>query len=200
MKLEHVILGLLSLRPHTGYDIKKYFDTEGRFLREPVHFSQLYRTLKSMEQSGWVRFVEESRDGRPDAKVYHLTPDGHDLFLEWLRSPLPHSFRYRDSELPGRIQFGSLLDNATLLRMLHNELAFRREQIARFRNRDRTVLIADDNKELDPARIKFLSDLTHEYGAGGMDHYVAWLISAIERIEKELTNIPDPQDTAHARS
>jgi PadR family transcriptional regulator AphA len=200
MKLEHLILGLLSFQPHTGYDIKKYFDTEGRFLREPVHFSQLYRTLKTMEQDGLVRFVEEARDGRPDAKVYHLTPEGRERFMEWLRSPLQFSFRYRDSELPCRLQFGSLLDNATLLRMLHNELAFRRDQIARFRNRDRTVVLTEDSGEHNPARLKFLSDLAHEGGAGGMDQYVAWLQEAIGRIERELPDIAAAQEAARPQA
>lgn len=186
MKLEHYILGLLSLKPHTGYDIKKYLDTEGRFIREPVHFSQLYRTLKSMEQDGLVHSVEETRAGRPDAKVYHLTPAGHELFVTWLRSPLKLSFRHQESELGMRLVFGSLLDKATLLRMLHNELEFRQDQIARFRNRDRTIQGVETRNGVDPARVSYLQDLTHELGSGQMDLYVSWLRRAIERIEREL--------------
>ena len=189
MKLEHIILGLLSLKPHSGYDIKKYLDTEGRFIREPVHFSQLYRTLKSMEQEGWVSFVEESREGRPDAKVYHITPAGHDLFLGWLRSPLKPSYRYHESELPTRLMLGSMLDNATILRLLHNELEFRQEQIARRRGRDRTIQGLENNDRIDPARVRFLMDLAHENGNGGMDQYVSWLRHAIDCVERELPDI-----------
>lgn len=189
LKLEHYILGLLSLKPHTGYDIKKYLDTEGRFVREPVHFSQLYRTLKGMEQEGLVSFVEESREGRPDAKVYQITPAGRDLFLGWLRSPLKPSFRYQESELPSRLCFGSMLDNATILRLLHNELEFRQEQISRRRGRDRTIQGLEASDEIDPARVRFLGDLVHECGTGGMDHYVSWLQRAIDRVERELPDI-----------
>lgn len=196
MKLEHYILGLLSVKPHTGYDIKKHLDTEGRFIREPVHFSQLYRTLKSMEQDGLVHSVEESRAGRPDAKVYHLTPAGHEALMSWLRSPLKPSFRHQESELGMRLSFGSALDNATILRMLHNELAFRQEQIARFRNRDRAIEGAEASAGLDPARLNYLRDLVHELGSGRMDHYVAWLQHAIERIERELPDIASRQEQA----
>lgn len=194
MKLENFILGLLSLKPHTGYDIKKYLDTEGRFLRAQVHFSQLYRTLKSMEQDGLVYSVEEERGGRPDAKVYHLTPTGNDAFTSWLRSPLELSFRQQESELNMRLSFGALLDNATILRMLHNELEFRQQQIAQFRNRDRTLQGIEARDGLDPARLTFLRELTHELGTGRMDHYVAWLQRAIERIERELPDRPSRQE------
>lgn len=194
MKLEHFILGLLSMKPYTGYDIKKYLDTEGRFIRARVHFSQLYRTLKSMEQEGLVYSVEEARGGRPDAKVYHLTPAGYDAFISWLRSPLEFSFRQQESELGMRLSFGALLDNATLLRMLHNELAFRQQQIAQFRNRDRTLQGIEARGGLDPARLIFLRDLTHELGTGRMDHYVDWLQRAIERIERELPDRPPIQE------
>jgi DNA-binding PadR family transcriptional regulator len=196
VKLEHIILGLLSLKPHTGYDIKKYLDTEGPFFREPVHFSQLYRTLKSMEQEGWVSFVEESREGRPDAKVYHITPVGRDLFLGWLRSPLKPSFRYQESELLFRLAFGSVLDNATILRLLHNELELRQEQISRRRGRDRTIQGLEANDGIDPARVRYLMDLAHEAGSGGMDHYVSWLQRTIDRVEREL---PDTNTTGQER-
>ena len=189
MKLEHLILGLLSLKPHTGYDIKKYLDTEGRYIREPVHFSQLYRTLKSMEQAGWVDFVEESREGRPDAKLYHITPAGYDFLLGWLRSPLKPSFRPQDSDVSNRLVFGSMLDNETLLRLLRSELEFRQEQIARFRNRDRTIQGLEANDRINPERQRFLADLGHELGTGRMDQYVAWLQYAIARIERELPDI-----------
>ena len=33
MKLEHILLGALLERPSTGYDLKKFMDTHGRFLR-----------------------------------------------------------------------------------------------------------------------------------------------------------------------
>ena len=201
MKLEHIILGLLSLKPHTGYDIKKYLDTEGRFMREPVHFSQLYRTLKRMEQEGWVDFVEETREGRPDAKVYHITPAGLDLFLRWLRSPSKPSFRPSDSDLPSRLMFGGLLDNATLLRLLRSELEYRQEQIARFRGRDRTIQGLDANDRIDPERQRVLADLGHELGTGRMDQYVSWLQRAIERIERELPDINTTiQETTMVRS
>ena len=39
MKLEYMILGILTINPMTGYDMKKYLDTEGRFGRSRAPLS-----------------------------------------------------------------------------------------------------------------------------------------------------------------
>ncbi len=66
MKLEYLILGILKINPRTGYDIKKYLDTEGRFGRARAPLSQIYTTLKRMLEKGWVLFEEEHREGKPE--------------------------------------------------------------------------------------------------------------------------------------
>jgi PadR family transcriptional regulator AphA len=191
LKLEHRILGLLCFKPQTGYDIKKYLDTEGRFLRGPVHFSQLYPTLKSLEKEGMVSFIEEQREGRLAIKIYTITPVGRESFLDWLNSPLENTFSHTDSELIPRLSFGGMLDKAVILRMLHGELNFRKSQIAKYRNRDRRIPGIESSEWLDPEREQFMKDLLHEHGANLMDTYVSWLEKAIKQVEQNLPG-PDP--------
>lgn len=186
MKLEHRVLGLLCLKPHTGYDIKKYMDTEGLFRYASVHFSQLYPTLKSLEKEGMVSYIQEQREGRPDVKIYSITPAGREYFLDWLRSPLEYTFNHKDSELSSRLSFGGMLDKAEILRMLHGELNFRKSQIAKYRNRDRKIKNMIASEWLDPEREEFMKDLLHEYGSDAMDTYVNWIEKAIERVEQSL--------------
>ena len=45
MKLEYILLGVLLTRRSTGYDLKRYMDTHGRFLRPNTQMSQVYRVL-----------------------------------------------------------------------------------------------------------------------------------------------------------
>lgn len=52
MKFQHVILGLLSWRPFSGYELGKHLEREGRFIRSKVHLSQIYRLLSRMVDSG----------------------------------------------------------------------------------------------------------------------------------------------------
>ena len=46
MKLEYFILGLLILRPSTGYEIKKNLDSDWRFARKRAPLSQIYNTFR----------------------------------------------------------------------------------------------------------------------------------------------------------
>ena len=200
MKLEHLILGLLSLQPKTGYDIKKYLDTEWRFVRDSVHLSQLYRTLKGMQENEWVTFVGEEREGRPDTKTYSITPKGKNEFLTWLYSPLKLTFRYVDSDLSSRIAFGVMLDKKTILHFLRVELEFRLSQIAQFRNRNRYMNPELLNKDIDSDRLRYFQDLAHDLGSHGADNYVAWLRRTIEKVERDFSDdeMPFTYNTAMA--
>ncbi len=68
LKLEYYILGLLTLNPQTGYDVKKHLGTEGRFERRRAPLSQIYTTLKRMTENNLVTFVEKEREVCPERK------------------------------------------------------------------------------------------------------------------------------------
>lgn len=88
MVLEHAILGFLNYRPMTGYDLKKIFDTSVRHFW-PAKQSQIYRTLASMAESGWVTMEVVEQTDRPDRKVYSITAAGREELRRWLITPMP---------------------------------------------------------------------------------------------------------------
>ena len=53
MSLKHAILGFLSFKPLSGYDLKKAFDNSVRHFW-PANQSQIYRTLSQMTDEGLV--------------------------------------------------------------------------------------------------------------------------------------------------
>lgn len=174
LKLEHYILGLLTLNPSTGYDIKKYLDTEGRFERRRAPLSQIYTTFKRMAKDGLVTFVEKERDGKPDLKIYSITPKGMSLLIDFLHSPTQQTFRYSESSMLFRIRFAFWVEPDVMTRQIQDELAFRYEQIRKFRHRDRAIystLLPVDQLTYANA----IYDELHSYGAVRMDHYVAFL-------------------------
>ncbi|HEY8721704.1 PadR family transcriptional regulator [Pengzhenrongella sp.] len=93
MSLRHAVLGFLSLRPLSGYDLKKYFDASVR------HFwtadqAQIYRALGQLAGDGLVEVDVVAQDGRPDRKEHHITSAGLAALDDWLRAPLePHTAR-----------------------------------------------------------------------------------------------------------
>src|SRR5690606_17304222 len=118
MKLEHLLLGLLALRPQTGYDLKKALDTFGRFMRANTELSQIYRTMSRMVKEGWVVFETTHRDGLPDFKTYSLTEDGTVLLLDWLSSPYHPPSRFTDPEFSLRFHYSAFLGKAATLKLL----------------------------------------------------------------------------------
>ena len=183
MKLEHFILGILKLKPSTGYEIKKFLDTEGRFVRPRTPLSQIYNTLKRMTEKGWLTFSVENQEGKPDKKVYSVTEAGNRFFIDWLISPYEPSFRFQDREFLGKLFFSCFISPEITLNHLYTELEYRRDQIARFRGRDRTVAV-EAASGVDPACVQKMADLVHQYGMGAIDHYVAWLEDVIKKFEQ----------------
>ncbi len=87
MALRYALLGFLSLRPLTGYDLKRLFDTSVQ------HFwtadqAQIYRTLAQLAEEGLVEVRVVAQGKRPDRKEHRLTEAGLSELEAWLRSPL----------------------------------------------------------------------------------------------------------------
>jgi len=193
MKLEHLILGLLKIDPRTGYDIKKYLDTEGRFGRARAPLSQIYTTLKRMVENDWVIFEEKEREGKPNIKIYHNTTLGEQIFSDYLHSPLEPTFRFTESDLRYRAIFAFLVDPDVIISQVQVELDYRLEQIAQFRGRDRKI----ESSTLTEEQLTYtqeIFDMLHQSGARSIDLYVEILQEMLaffenkrqEKEEKEL--------------
>ena len=88
MSLKHALLGILSLQPMTGYEVKQFFDSSVQHFWN-AELSQIYPTLKSLEESGFVDMRVEVQQNRPNRKIYAITDDGHAEFERWFRAPQP---------------------------------------------------------------------------------------------------------------
>ncbi len=185
MGFEYVLLGLLAMRPYSGYDLRKWMEIEGQFLRSRAHHSQIYRLLGRMVTDGWVEFEVDPRVGRPDAKVYRLTTAGRQVLLEWARSPYEPTSRFQDADFTARLTFAAAVDRDAALALIKTELAYRREQIARGRSRDRTLAFQDPVPEIDTERTTAIFEWAHRYGAAAVDAWMAWLEQTQQHLEAE---------------
>lgn len=182
MKFEYVLLGLLARRPYSGYDLRKWLETEGQFLWARAHHSQIYRKLGQMETDGWVRHEVDAREGRPDAKVYRLTPRGREVLLAWVRSPYEPPSRFQETDFLARFSVAAPLDRESAIRIVGTELDHRRAQIARNRDRDRTLHYDDPLPELDQDLDRQVHHALHELGVATMDRWVLWLEQTLHRL------------------
>ncbi len=181
MKLEHLLLGLLGERPSTGYDIKKFLDSHGRFLRSNTTMSQVYRSLARMTENGWVAYSVDERPGAQDAKIYRVTSEGLTVFLEWLAGPYSPPSRFQDPELSARLSFAGYLTREQLIALLDVEIDTRRDEVARFRFRDRTLDV-DASSAFDVELSLQVTERLHFIGAAAIDAH----IDAMEQLRRDL--------------
>lgn len=83
MSLGNTLLGLLNHGSMSGYDLKKMLDHPMGFFWT-AQMSQIYRELNKLEEKRLVKSVVEPQEKRPDRKVYQLTKEGRETFLNWL--------------------------------------------------------------------------------------------------------------------
>ena len=115
-----VILGLLRLGPHTGYEIKQTTDRSTRFFWG-ASYGQIYPELRRLEGAGLAVAVDEPR-GAVRRRVYRITPAGEDAVREWLLAD-DEDFEIRDEGLL-KLFFGAALTRDELLVLVRRRRAF----------------------------------------------------------------------------
>ncbi|MEU9096637.1 PadR family transcriptional regulator [Streptomyces sp. NPDC048361] len=95
MSLRHAVLGLLSDRPASGYDLMKLFETSLAHVWSATQ-SQVYGELGKLADAG---LVEVSAEGPRGRKEYAITPAGRGELRHWLTEVEPVRTRRSDSLL-----------------------------------------------------------------------------------------------------
>ncbi len=86
-RTRYTVLGVLTLGPKSGYDIKKFIERSiANFWRES--YGQIYPTLKQLDSEGLVSHKVQDQPGRPDRIVYRITQKGRRELRSWLVQPI----------------------------------------------------------------------------------------------------------------
>ena len=125
-----VILGMLKLGIHTGYDIKKAIDTSTRFFWG-ASFGQIYPELRRLSDAGLIKGKPDPR-GQVKRTIYSLTPKGERALHDWLTDSESFTFEMRDESLL-RLFFGDALSREEVVANLHTRAVFLDMILERFR-------------------------------------------------------------------
>ena len=87
MALPHAILVSLCEQSGSGYELARRFDASIGFFWAATH-QQIYRTLRVMEDHGWVHVTPVVQQGRPDKKVYAVSDAGRAQLARRIAEPL----------------------------------------------------------------------------------------------------------------
>jgi len=85
MSIEYAILGLLSWKPFSGYDLKKII-AESEIYYWSGNNNQIYRSLVVLHKSGLVTQEVQVQESLPARKVYTITEKGRAALRDWVRS------------------------------------------------------------------------------------------------------------------
>ena len=115
MSIDHTILGLISLNPCSGYDMKVEFEKGVAGILAALSFGSIYPRLKQLEQEELIETQQISAEGRRK-KVYELTAKGWQELAHWLEQPSGYPIPMHDELLLKMLYWGSAgHDRATLI-------------------------------------------------------------------------------------
>ena len=132
--LEHALLVALREQPASGLELARRFDRSIGYFWHATH-QQIYRVLARMERDGWTRVSHVAQTGRPDKKVYDVTPAGERVLADWLGAPTP--MEPLRSELALKMRGASYGDRAAVLDVVRGNLAEHRLRLARYEQLER---------------------------------------------------------------
>jgi len=122
----YVILGLLTFREMSGYDLKQLINKSiTHFYWSPAK-SQIYGELRRLESHGLVTMREVPQTLRPDKRLYRITSQGTEALQKWLENSGVEPDSYK-SALLLKVFFGHMLSPT----MIGGLLEERRQQVER---------------------------------------------------------------------
>lgn len=89
MSTKHVILGLLSIEPMTGYELAQNIKISVDSLWAATH-SQIYPALHRLEEEQLVSSKSDVRGQSLQRTIYSITPAGEQEFIDWLSQPIQY--------------------------------------------------------------------------------------------------------------
>lgn len=83
MTIQSAILGLLSWKPSSGYELKKVFE-DSPYLYWSGNNNQIYKSLLELQKDGMITYETVHQDGSPSKKIYSVTEKGMAELKEWI--------------------------------------------------------------------------------------------------------------------
>lgn len=115
MSLRFALLGLLAVKPASGYDLKRAINRSTYFIWNATG-PQIYNTLHKLREEGYVTSRSLAQKGKPDKHIHTITASGKAALKEFMSEPIRASVT-RDEVLL-RIFFGNFASKSIIKREL----------------------------------------------------------------------------------
>lgn len=182
--LKYAILGYLNYKPMFGYELKQAMDGSTSYFWH-CKLSQIYMTLKSLEQEKKLSSEIENQEDKPDRKRYSITPSGQKDLQAWLDKPLTDIPQNKD-ELLLKLFFSAKADKKDLLQELHLHRKLHLAQLNTYLHVTRKVIADSAIENPSCARDSILWEATRRMGELYEKAYIEWIDETIQTIESKL--------------
>jgi len=172
MSIRHLILGLLTRQPMSGYDIKRFLKSLSWLIDSPS-FGSIYPILRALREDGLVTVEVVPRQGKPPRKTYTITEAGRKALREWVDQPVALDASLKTFVM--RLILATNLSHTGLIAHLQQ----RRSQVAAHRAALKRIAETLEGTMDSGQR------LTFSYGLTLATAELAWLDSTLEQLSQQ---------------
>jgi PadR family transcriptional regulator, regulatory protein AphA len=182
--LKFALLGSLSYQPMSGYDLKLFIDSSTSNFWH-AELSQIYVTLKSMENEGLVTCTEVTQETRPDRKVYTLTTAGQITLDRWLAEPLTGLSQTKEPLLL-KLFFSAHMPRETILAQLRMHQTLHSRLLEHFDHESAALIAQTDAQAPELHKDTLLWEATRRFGVMIEETYLRWLDETIALVADQF--------------
>ena len=182
--LKYILLGFLNYQPMTGYELKRSLECSTAHFWHAYH-SQIYTTLRKMEEDGLVTSVLDDTDEKRERRIYQITEEGKSRLKQWLGRPLTELPPSKDGLLV-RLFFSGSRERQEVLNELRLQRQLHQQQLELYQQIQPEEYAAQSqvrNDLIDFDREAKFWRITLENGLAYEQMYLNWLDETIAKIE-----------------
>ncbi len=171
VSIRHLILGLLTQQPMSGYDIKRFLKSLSWLIDSPS-FGTIYPALRALQEGGLVTVEMAPRQGKPPRRIHTITEAGRQALREWMDQPVAPGASLRTFVM--RLILASNFSHTGLI----SHLQQRRSQVAVHYATLKQIAEALDGTIVSRQRLAF------GYGLALAAAELTWLDSILEQLSQ----------------
>ncbi len=189
--LKYVLLGVLNYSAMNGYELKQFMDGSTAHFWH-AKYSQIYTTLKTLEEEKLLTSELHPQEHRPDRRVYTITEAGKADLRNWLSTP-DTTLEPTKKTLLVRLFFAGQLDKDTIITQLKIQQSLYQQLLQTYRT-DTVAQIEQTSADM-PELVNdmLLWDATRRLGEMTAKLYIQWLSETIAIIESKFLPPKDKQ-------
>ena len=172
VSIRHLILGLLTQQPMSGYGIKRSLKSLSWLIDSPS-FGSIYPALRALREDGLVTVEVAPRQGKPPRKIYTITEAGRLALREWMDQPVTPGASLKTFVM--RLILANNFSHTGLI----SHLQQRRSQVA-VHCATLNQIAEAMNGTIDPGQ-----RLAFAYGLALATAELAWLDSTLEQLSQQ---------------